>query len=114
MEAAGPMWLGELAEGEFCDEMLTYSERSAISSNRMLVRIIQMVRDEIGFPQGFYGVDKLCSKLKIPSRATGDVISAIESAGFRTVRTHIDERGLKTDVPLGELERMLRSVEAVG
>ena len=114
MEAAGPMWLGELAEGEFCDEMLTYSERSAISSNRRLVRIIQMVRDEIGFPQGFYGVDKLCSKLKIPSRATGDVISAIESAGFRAVRTHIDERGLKTDAPLGELERMLRSVEAVG
>ncbi len=113
METAGPMWLGELAEGEFCDEMLIQSERSAISSNRRLVRIIQMVKDEIGLPQGFYGVDKLCSKLKIPSRATGDVILAIERAGFRAVRTHIDERGLKTDAPLGELERILSTVKAV-
>ena len=114
MKVAGPMWLGELAEEAFCDDMLMLSDRSAIGSNRRLIRVIQMVRGEIGFPQGFYGIDKLCSKLKIPSRATGDVMVALEEAGFRVARTHIDERGLKTDAPIGDLESVLKSVKADG
>jgi tRNA (guanine26-N2/guanine27-N2)-dimethyltransferase len=114
MGAAGPMWLGELAEEAFCDDMLSVSDRSAIGSNRRLIRVIKTVRGEIGFPQGFYGIDKLCSKLKIPSKATGDVMGALEEASFRVARTHIDERGLKTDAPIGELEGVLKSIRADG
>ncbi len=114
MGAAGPMWLGDLAEEAFCDDMLTLSERSAISSNLRLIRIVQRVRGEIGFPQGFYSIDKICSKLGMPSRATGEVISAIEEAGFRVARTHVDDRGLKTDAPIGELMDIVKSVKTDG
>lgn len=114
MESAGPMWLGALAEGEFCDGMLRRSDRSHIGGNRRLVRIIGTVRGEIGLPQGFYSVDKICSRLGIPSRGTGDVISALERAGFRAVRTHMYERGLKTDAPLGEIEGILALGESFG
>jgi len=114
MGAAGPMWLGELAEEAFCDDMLSVSDRSAIGSNRRLIRVIRMVRGEIGFPQGFYSIDKLCSKLRIPSRARGEVMTALEEAGFRVARTHIDERGLKTDAPIGELEVAVKSAKAAG
>ena len=114
MEAAGPMWLGDLAEEAFCDDMLTLSERSAISSNLRLIRIVRRVMGEIGFPQGFYSIDKLCSKLGTPSRATGEVISGIEEAGFRVARTHVDDRGLKTDAPIRELMDIVKSVKADG
>jgi tRNA (guanine26-N2/guanine27-N2)-dimethyltransferase len=112
MEAAGPMWLGDLAEDAFCDDMLKLSEMSAISSNLRFIRIVHRVKGEIGFPQGFYSIDKLCSKLGTPSRATGGVLSAIEEAGFRVARTHIDDRGLKTDAPIGDLMGIVKSFKA--
>lgn len=113
MKIAGPMWLGELAERSFCDEMLNLSERSIMSSNRKLMNIIRLVRDEIGFSPGFYNVDKLCSKLKIPSAASSIFLSALMEAGFQTSETHIDKRGVKTDASVSELEKLLGNVGKV-
>lgn len=110
MKVAGPMWLGDLAEEFFCDDMTRLSERSAVSSNRRLMNIIRLVKGEIGFPRGYYNIDKLCSKLRIPSMATGLVTSSLREAGFRTAETHFDRRGVKTDASILELEKLLRDV----
>lgn len=112
MNVAGPLWLGDLAESSFCDEMSDLSERSLISSNRRLMDIINMVRDEIGFPPGFYDIDGLCSKLGLPSIAANEVLSALGEAGFRSTRSHIDTRGIKTDATVSDIEEILRAISS--
>ena len=108
MEVGGPMWLGELSERDFCDEMLSLANRSFLSSDRRLMNLIRLVSDEVGFKPGFYNIDALCSKLRIASLSTRDVLSALEEAGFDAVRTHFDERGVKTDASIVELENVLK------
>lgn len=112
MKAAGPLWLGDLAESSFCDEMSYLSERSLISSNRRLMDTISLVRDEIGFPPGFYDIDRLCSKLGLPSKAANDVLSALRVAGFRSTRSHVDTRGIKTDATVSDIEEILRAISS--
>ena len=114
MGAAGPLWLGDLAEESFCDEMLKISEKSVISSNHKLMDVITLVRDEIGFPPGFFDVDGLCSKLGIPSVDADGVLAALRVAGFESVRTHINRRGIKTDARAPELEKILRAISRGG
>ena len=106
----GPLWLGELADASFCDEMLAMSESSALSSDRRLIRIIRLVRGEVGLSPSFYGIDALCSRLRVASLPTGEVLSAIRDAGFEATRTHFDERGVKTDASITELEKVLKGV----
>lgn len=108
MLAAGPIWIGELADGSFCKNMLEISERSELSSNKRLMRIIRLVRDEIAFPPGYYNIDKLCSKLRMPSIASDRAFSALEEAGLRVVGTHMDARGFKTDASISEIESALK------
>jgi tRNA (guanine26-N2/guanine27-N2)-dimethyltransferase len=108
MLAAGPLWIGDLADGPFCKNMLEISERSELSSNRRLMRIIRLVRDEIAFPPGYYNIDKLCSKLGMPSIASDRAFSALEEAGLRVVGTHMDRRGFKADSSISEIESVLK------
>lgn len=110
MKAAGPLWLGDLADPGFCEEMLEISERSIVSSNRKLMEIIKHVRDEVGYAPGFYDIDGLCSRLGIRSLGLRDVMLALGDAGFKSTRTHIYERGVKTEAPVPDLERILPEV----
>ena len=108
MTIGGPMWLGELADRDFCKEMLDLSDKSFFSSDRRLMKLIRLVQDEVGFKPGFYNIDKLCSRLGIASLSTLKVLSALRGAGFEAVRTHFDERGVKTDASVVELENVLK------
>ena len=108
MRSGGPMWLGELADTAFCKEMLVLSEGSAISSNRRLMRLIRLVQGEVGLKTPFYNIDKLCSRLKVASLPTEDVVSALMVAGFEAVRTHFDDRGVKTNASVVKLEKVLK------
>lgn len=108
MDIGGPMWLGELASRGFCEEMLLLADRSFLSSDRRLMKLIHLVSDEVGFKPGFYNIDTLCSKLRIASLSTHNVLSALKGAGFDAVRTHFDERGVKTDASIVELENVLK------
>ena len=108
MTIGGPMWLGELADRDFCKEMLYLSDGSSLSSDRRLMKLIQLVHDEVGFKPGFYNLDLLCSRLGIASLSTLNVLSALMGAGFEAVRTHFDERGVKTDASVIELENVLK------
>jgi tRNA (guanine26-N2/guanine27-N2)-dimethyltransferase len=108
MEAAGPLWIGELADGSFCDDMLEASERSHLSSNSELMSILRLVKGEIGFPPGFHDIDEICSRLGISSVATDRVFMTLREAGLRVARTHMDRRGFKTDASTTDLERVLR------
>ena len=107
MRAAGPLWIGELAEEAFCGDMLEISERSEVSSNRRLMNIISLVKDEIDFPPGFYSVDDLCSRFGTSSIAKDRFFLALRDAGFRVVETHIDKRGFRTDAKISDLEQLM-------
>jgi tRNA (guanine26-N2/guanine27-N2)-dimethyltransferase len=112
MKAAGPLWLGDLANECFCSDMVEYSEGSFIGSNRRLMEIIGMVMGEIGMPPGFFVVDELSSDLGIPSRRIEPIIEELKKSGFRAVVSHANRRGLKTDAPVDVVKRMVLGGDA--
>lgn len=107
MRVAGPMWVGDLVDPSFCDRMIFVSERTYISSNRRLVDIIRLVKEETNHPPWFFNLDKICSTLKIASLKTDKFFKAIRSAGFKAAPTHIEEKGVKTEASINEIKEVL-------
>jgi len=107
MMAAGPLWLGDFAETLHCETMEELSRSSYIGSNRKLMGIISRVKGEIGLPPGYYDIDKLSSRLRIPSRPLEPIIEGLLETGFRAARSHVDDRGLKTDAPIGVIKGLV-------
>jgi len=110
MRIGGPMWLGDLAERSFCDDMIALSNETLLSSERRLMRLVELVHEESNMPPTFYNIDSSCSRLGIESLSSDRVISALKDAGFDAVRTHFDERGVRTSAPVVELENVLKGM----
>ena len=111
MKAAGPMWVGELAEASFCDDMLSYSERSFAGSNRRLTSIIARVKDEFGLPVGFFNVDRACSEVGMASVDIVEALNALNVKGFRATESHIDNRGIKTNASASDIATAFRDLK---
>jgi tRNA (guanine26-N2/guanine27-N2)-dimethyltransferase len=107
IQRAGPMWIGDLADTIFCEKMLKKSEVLGVGANRRLMDIISLVRDEVGFPPGFYNIDIICSRKGLPSVPTDLVLRSLRDQGHRVILTHIDSRGIKTDASIFELENAI-------
>ena len=107
MSVGGPMWMGELSEQEFTSGMLEEAEKLGHLTRSRAAAIVRQVRAEARLPPGFYVIDSLCSAVGLPSLPTEDVLARIRGVGFRVARTHLDERGIRTDADVGELKRLL-------
>jgi tRNA (guanine26-N2/guanine27-N2)-dimethyltransferase len=114
MKAAGPMWVGELAEASFCDDMLSFSERSFAGSNRRLTSIIVRVKDEVGLPVGFFNVDRACSEVGMASVDLAEALNALHMKGFRATESHIGNRGIKTDASASDVAVAFRDLKERG
>jgi tRNA (guanine26-N2/guanine27-N2)-dimethyltransferase len=111
VKAAGPMWVGDLAEASFCDDMLSLSERSYAGSNRRLTSIIARVRDEVGLPVGFFNVDRACSEVGMASVERAEALNALNVKGFRATESHVDVRGIKTDASASDFIAAFRDLK---
>lgn len=114
MKVGGPLWLGELANLNFVDEMLNCSEQTNMSGDSRIVNTINLVRGEIGLPPTFFNIDRLCSRLRIESLSIDNVVNALTEANFRVVKTHFDRRGVKTDASVSDLNGILQSMSRKG
>jgi len=114
MKVAGPLWVGELAEASFCDDMLSLSERSYAGSNRRLTSIIARVKDEVCLPVGFFNVDRGCSEVGMASVDLSDALDALRAKGFRATESHIDNRGIKTVASASDVADAFRDLKESG
>ncbi len=86
MSTGGPLWLGELAEADFCGEMLDLAEGSGLGGSGRLMELIGLVRGEVGYPPTFIDVDEVSSRLgksldthhPVPGRPEGSRIQGRE------------------------------------
>jgi len=106
-DIAGPLWLGELAEKGFMELMLQAISNKKYLENTNSENLLRMVSREIGYPVGFYDIDKICSLIGSKSISTSEAIGRINDEGYRVTLTHFDNRSIKTDANIFELREVL-------
>jgi tRNA (guanine26-N2/guanine27-N2)-dimethyltransferase len=107
MHKGGPMWIGEYANASFCDKMLSIIEKSDFL-NKATIKIVNLVKNEVGLPPTFYNIDKLSGSIGKASIPTRELFETVIERGYNIVRTHFDPRGFKTEAPLSEIRKLLK------
>lgn len=110
MNIGGPLWLGELSEPKFVDGMLSEIRQLDYMQETKAEKIIQLVKEEHGYPVSFFEIDKVCKKVKIKSAATEEVFEAVKKNGFRITSTHYGPRTIKTDASISDLYRIFKEI----
>jgi tRNA (guanine26-N2/guanine27-N2)-dimethyltransferase len=104
---AGPLWLGELADRSFMKLMLEALSNKKYLENTKSASLLRMVNNEIGYPVGFYDIDKICSLIGSKSISTSEAIERIKHEGYTVTVTHFGTRSIKTDANIFELSEIL-------
>ncbi len=106
----GPLWLGNLASRDLVKEMIDELSKTTWlceykRSQDLLNKVLRELDVEVPY---YYRIDAVCSRIKIHIPKMQDLISCIGSRGYRAVRTHFDERGIRTNAPIDVVEDCVR------
>lgn len=112
MDYAGPMWLGKIFDGKFCELMLKENERTAFKNSGKIAKLLALAMQEADAPATYHVLDRVSQKLGLPVPSVVAFFQALRDGGFRAVPTHFNSRGVRTDAPaLAVQETMKRLVE---
>jgi tRNA (guanine26-N2/guanine27-N2)-dimethyltransferase len=107
LSAAGPLWLGRIADRNFCSLMEREAKQRKLGQEKRILKMLSLVQNEAEAPVTYYAVDKICDKLNLPVPALKKVIDRIRKAGFQVVQTHFNSRGVRTDAPADTVKEVI-------
>ncbi|WP_440953798.1 tRNA (guanine(10)-N(2))-dimethyltransferase [Methanococcoides sp. FTZ1] len=109
MQVAGPLWLGKLHEGKFCDEVLSEMGSLELGKKDQAEKIIVACRDELDTPF-FYDQHVMCKMIGVSAPPMDTFIEALRGTGASVSRTHFSGTSFKTDAVLETINDVLRSL----
>jgi tRNA (guanine26-N2/guanine27-N2)-dimethyltransferase len=107
MDYAGPLWLGNLWDKEFCEALIAESKKTAFKDSARINKLLTQTTQEANAPMTFYVLDKLCQKMNLPAIATQTFMEALKKAGYLAVPTHFNTRGIRTDASALAMQKVL-------
>ena len=109
---AGPMWLGNLWNKSLAEKMHKNAADSKIfQNNRELIKFLKTIREESKINAvGFYDLHEICAKDKIKSLLKKEAIKEkIKKIGYKASDTHFRGEGIRSDIPISKLVKILEN-----
>ncbi len=109
MDYAGPLWLGELHNKAFLERMAKLNQERDYADKEEIGKTLDLLIGEIGMPPFYYEIHDLCARHKVAKipKLEG-FMAALKRSGFKAVRTHFNERGVKTYASIGDIKKVLK------
>ena len=110
LSSAGPLWLGQLWNKQFCYKLKKEVEASNLRLKPQILRLLFLVLGESEAPVTYFVVDKLCDKwgLAIPSFLK--VVDELRKRGYVAVPTHFSPKALRTNAPARVMKEILEKL----
>ncbi|MFQ6076546.1 MAG: tRNA (guanine(10)-N(2))-dimethyltransferase, partial [Candidatus Bathyarchaeia archaeon] len=110
MDVAGPLWLGELSNLEFCSRMREDAGKVSLSEAKRVERLLSHVLREVDGPPTYFVVDKVSEKMGLPTPSKSKVIQSLIERGYRAAPTHFNPRGVKSNAPIEIVEEVVEKL----
>jgi len=104
---AGPLWLGKIADENFCSLMKREADGRGLKQERRILKLMSLVQDEAEASVAYYVVDKICDKLNLSVPPLMNVVDGVRRAGFQVTLTHFNSRGVRTDAPANVVKKVI-------
>ena len=108
IDYAGPLWIGEIHDEHFIEELIVLSEQSKFNNKKKIIKILSFIKDEIKMPISYYNIHKLCQNYKISAIPKLDtLVRIIKEKGYMSSRTHFDFLSIKTNLNIESIRKCL-------
>jgi tRNA (guanine26-N2/guanine27-N2)-dimethyltransferase len=97
LKVAGPLWLGKIADKEFCELIQDEAARKRTGKENQIIKTLTLIKNESDAPPTYFVIDHICDKLNIAIPPLSKVIRNLRNDGFTACPTHFHTRGLKNN-----------------
>ena len=104
---AGPLWLGDIQDGEFIKKMIDESGNKKINTENEALKLLNKCLVESEAPTTFYDVHTLCKSLKLSAPKFDLILDELEKDGFKAIKTHYNPLGIKSDAGIEDIKKIL-------
>jgi tRNA (guanine26-N2/guanine27-N2)-dimethyltransferase len=106
---AGPLWLGQLHQPEFCREVIEDIEKRELGTKDHAIKIIEVCMNELSIPT-FYDQHVICKKLGVSASLITTLVDSLIDNGFSASRTHFSGTSFKTNASIMEIEKIILNI----
>jgi len=99
LSVAGPLWLSKMFDQAFCVAMEKEVVGRGLKQERVILKLLSLIRGEVEGPATYYVTDKVCDQLGVSTPPLTAVLEELKREGFQAVPTHFNSKGFKTDAP---------------
>jgi len=104
-EIGGPLWVGELFDKDFVNNML--EEEKNFQVDKSCRKTLEKCQNEIGMPPLFFTIDEIAHRKQSAPNSLTKTIEKIQKAGFRASATSFNPSAFKTDAKIDEILSIL-------
>lgn len=108
MNFAGPLWLGKLADQQFCETMKNEAKRKVLKTGQKIAKILNLISKEADAPPTYYVIDEICDKMALPVPSTEKIIEILKEKGFEAAATHFNPKGIRTNANASVLTKIVK------
>ncbi len=105
MDYSGPMWVGKLWDEKLAEKI------SKSNKDKENIKFLETIEQESKLDAqgifGFYDIHELCKKYKLTIPDTETLMAKISEKGYKVSRTHFTLLGIKTDIPVYDLMKII-------
>jgi len=109
LSTAGPVWCGKFADEEFCGRLVKELDGGVFNARRQASSLVERVSLEQGELRPYFDVHKLCKKVGTSVPPMDAFFDSLKAAGFKALRTHFNDTGLRTDAPADDLYKLIKA-----
>jgi tRNA (guanine26-N2/guanine27-N2)-dimethyltransferase len=113
MEYAGPLWLEKIFDKQFCESMAKENKHKAFRNNARIAKLLSLTIDEAEATPTYYVLEKISNKLGLPVPSVSSMLKFLQDNGFQAIPTHFNSRGLRTNAPAFEMQKLVKKAVSV-
>ncbi len=106
---AGPLWIGNIFEKEFIQNMLL--EISNLKVDKNCEKTLHKCLEESEMPGTYFTLDEIASKMKASPPKLENVISSLQKNNFIASITSFSPTGFRTDAKINEIIKIFQTIQ---
>ena len=108
---AGPLWIGEIFNGEFNQEALNVLKSTKGNLHKKVPDVLEkMVKEAELMDYPFVDLHALCDLHSLSPPRNTEVMTELEKRGYRVSPTHFKSTAIRTDAPIDEVRTAIEKI----
>jgi tRNA (guanine26-N2/guanine27-N2)-dimethyltransferase len=93
--------------------MTKENKHTAFRNSDRIAKLLSLTIDEAEATPTYYVLEKISNKLGLPVPSVSSMLKFLQDNGFQAIPTHFNSRGLRTNAPAFEMQKLVKKAVSV-